>query len=69
MGIPYFFGYKTVFFPFQKNHRYLDLSYKMDLDIWDCFRREQPNFKAKLHKTNFDIWGHSRNRKALSYKQ
>ena len=36
----YFFGYKMVFFPFQNNPKYLDLSYKTDLDIWDCFRRE-----------------------------
>ena len=25
------------FFPFQNNHKYLDLSYKTDLDFWDCF--------------------------------
>ena len=31
---------KMVFFPFQNNPIYLDLSYKTDLDIWDCFRRE-----------------------------
>ena len=24
--IPYFFGYKTVFFPFQNSPKYLDLS-------------------------------------------
>ena len=39
--IPYFFGYKTACFPFQNNPKYLDPSYKMDLDIWDCFRREK----------------------------
>ena len=33
-----FFAYKAVFFSFQNNPKYLDLSYKTDLDIWDCFR-------------------------------
>ena len=36
---PYFFGYKTEFFPFQNNPKNLDLSYKMDLDLSDCFER------------------------------
>ena len=31
----YFFGYKTGFFS-SKN---IDLSYKMDLDLWDCLGR------------------------------
>ena len=32
-----FFGYKTeFFFSFQNNPKNLDLSYKMDLDLWDC---------------------------------
>ena len=33
--LPYFFGYK-IFFSFQNNHKNLDLSYKMDLDLLDC---------------------------------
>ena len=37
--LPYFSAYKTVFFPFQNSPKYLDPSYKMDLDIWDCFRK------------------------------
>ena len=32
-----FFAYKAAFFPFQNNPKYLYLSYKTDLDIWDCF--------------------------------
>ena len=32
----YFFEYKTEFFSFQNNPKNLDLSYKMDLDLWDC---------------------------------
>ena len=38
-GLPYFFGYKTVFFPFQNNPKDLDLSCKTDLDLWDCLGR------------------------------
>ena len=34
MFIPYLLGYKTGFSP-------LDLSYKTDLDFWDCFGREK----------------------------
>ena len=37
--LPYFFGYKMEFFSFQNNHKDLDLSYKMDLDLWDCLGR------------------------------
>ena len=38
-GLPYFFGYKTEFFSFQNNPKYLDPSYKMDLDLLDCLGR------------------------------
>ena len=38
--------------PFQNNQKNLDLSYKMDLDFWDCLRREIPiswqNFKRLI---------------------
>ena len=61
------FGY--YFLPFQNNPKYLDLSYRTDLDIWDCLETEKINLKAELHKTNLDIWGHYRNGKAPSYKQ
>ena len=37
--LPYFFGYKTEFFPFQNNPKDLDPSYKMDLDLWGCLGR------------------------------
>ena len=36
------FGYKTGLFSFQNNHKYLDLSNKMDLDFWDCFEWNPP---------------------------
>ena len=37
--LPYFFGYKAEFLSFQNNPKNLDLSYKTDLDIWDCLGR------------------------------
>ena len=38
-NVLYFFGYQTEFFSFQNNPKNLDPSYKMDLDLWDCFGR------------------------------
>ena len=35
----YFSAYKTEAFPFQNSPKNLDLSYKMDLDLWDCLGR------------------------------
>ena len=37
--ILYFFDYKTEFFFLPKQSQNLDLSYKMDLDLWDCLGR------------------------------
>ena len=37
--LPYFFGYKTKYFPSKNNPKNLDLSYKTDLDLWDCLGR------------------------------
>ena len=42
MLVPYFFSYKTEFFPFQNNPKNLDLSYKTDLDLCDCLGRVKP---------------------------
>ena len=33
------FSYNAQFFPFQNNPKNLDLSYKTDLDLWDCLGR------------------------------
>ena len=41
LSVLYFFSYKTEFFPFRKNPKDLDPSYKMDLDLWGCFEREK----------------------------
>ena len=35
----YFFNYKIELFSFQNNPKSLDLSNKMDLEIWDCLER------------------------------
>ena len=37
--LPFFFGYKTEMFSFQNNPKNLNLSYKTDLDLWDCLGR------------------------------
>ena len=37
--VPYFFGYKTVFFSFQNNPKVLDPSFKTDLELWHCLGR------------------------------
>ena len=39
LALPYFFSYKTEFFPSKNNSKNLDPSYKMDLDLWDCLGR------------------------------
>ena len=39
LHVPYFFGYKTEFFSFQNKPKNLYLSYKTDLDLWDCLER------------------------------
>ena len=39
LQIPYFFGYKSEIFPLKKNPKDLDLSYKTDLDHWNCLGR------------------------------
>ena len=40
---------------FQKNHKDLDPSCKMDLDLWGCFGRQKTHFIAELHKSNLHI--------------
>ena len=47
--LPYFFGYKTGLFSFQNNSKNLDLSYKTDLDIWDCLERVN-SYYSKIAK-------------------
>ena len=46
------------FFPFQNNPQNLGLSYKMDLDFWDCFGRIK--HIAKFCKPDLVFCSHSR---------
>ena len=39
IDIPYFFGYKMEIFSLQNTKKNLDLSCKMELDLWDCLGR------------------------------
>ena len=55
MVLPYFFDYKTGFFPFQTNPKDLDLSCKTDLDLWDCLGRVKIGIKAKFQRTDLVI--------------
>ena len=55
---PYFFGYKTDFFSFLNNPKDLDLSYKTDLDLWDCLGRTK--LIAKFYETDLVICSHYR---------
>ena len=56
MTLDVYRGCKTTMqhFPFQNNSKNLDLSYKMDLDFWDCFQRGKPtswvNFIGLIEK-------------------
>ena len=43
-NVPYFFDCKTEGFPPSNNPKYLDSSYTMDLDFWDCFGRGNTSY-------------------------
>ena len=52
-NVLYFFCYTKKFFSFQNNPKSLDLSYKTDLDLWDCLRRVKHLYPiAKFHRTD-----------------
>ena len=46
--LPYFFGYKTEFFPFQNNPKNLDPSYKTYLNLWDCLGKIKLFYYSKI---------------------
>ena len=46
-------------FSFQNNPKDLDPSYKMDLDLCDCFLKGKTCTTAKFHRTCLDICSHS----------
>ena len=55
----YFFSYKTSFFPFQNNPKNLDPSYKIDVDLLDCFGKVKLVIIAKFQRTDLLICSHS----------
>ena len=61
MDLAYFFGYKTEFFHSKINPKNLDLSYKTDLDSWDCFGWVgKTSIVTKFCRTDLVICSHSR---------
>ena len=48
-------GYFTL-----KQPEYLDPSYKLKLDFWGLFWKENPQLTAEFHMTSSDFWGHSK---------
>ena len=63
--LPYFLGYKTEVFSFQNSHKNLDLSYKMNLDLWDC----NSYIIAKCHRIDLVICSRYIVGKTLSYSR
>ena len=59
MLLPYFFGYKTELFDSKTKLKDLDLSYKMDLDLWLGLFRRSKTIIAKFHRTDLVICSHS----------
>ena len=51
------------------NHKDLDPSYKMDLDLWDCLGRVKLIFQQNLHRTNLIIYTHSKEGNTPSYRR
>ena len=58
-----FFGIEKTSVFLQNNHKNLDMSYKTDLDLWDCFGQGKtfsfPNNPKNLDlslKTDLDLW-------------
>ena len=57
------------FYSFQNNPKSLQPSYKMDLDLLDCFRRVKLIIIAEVHMPDSDICSHARERKTASYSR
>ena len=54
MGLLYFFGYKTEFFPSKTIPKDVEPSCKTDLDLWDCLKGKI-GIIAKFHRTDLVI--------------
>ena len=63
------FSHKTDVFPSKTTPDNLDPSYKMDLDFWNCFDRENPILQQNYSNLVMRIWGHFRGWKPLSHTQ
>ena len=50
-------------FSFQNNPKNLDPSYKMDLDLWDCFGGVKTHIIAKFQRMDLVICSHSKEEK------
>ena len=56
-----FYYQMEIFFFFKKKiSKNLDPSYKMDLDLWDLFRKGKTRILAKFHRTELAICSDSR---------
>ena len=51
-----------------KQPKNLDLSYKTDLDFWDCFGGEKTSYSS-ISMTDLHIQGHFMEEKNLPYSQ
>ena len=55
-----FYYQMDFFFLLKKIPKNLDPSYKMDLDLWDLFRKGKTRILAKFHRTELAICSDSR---------
>ena len=58
---------QNFFLPKQSEN--LDLSFKTDLDLYDCLEWVKLVLIAKFHRTDLDNFSHSRKRKTPSYSR
>ena len=56
-------------FSLPKQTKDLDVSFKMDLNLWDCFGWKETHSKAKFCRTDLVICSHSREGKPPSYSR
>ena len=60
-----FYYQMEFFFLLKKIPKNLDPSYKMDLDLWDLFRKGKTRILAKFHRTDLAICSGSREGKPI----
>ena len=62
--VPYFSGYKPVFFSFKSNKKNLD----PDLDLWGLFKKGKTRRKEESHRTDLVIYSHREEKPSLIAK-